>query len=1297
MVLEKNLNFRFECLSAKGLSTTNQILLMRKFYSAILKDMNINTNKLVFLFILLFFFSFSTLLNAQTSQRVIGPNDRACDKKSEEVLKQIASAQQDATAKHNAQLAAMRAKQAERTESVIPDACTTGNIISDGGFETTNPTTFINAFWASTSTNFGTSLCNAAACGTGGGTATPRTGSFWAWFGGVGAAEVGTVQQSVIFPTGSTSVTLNYYLRIGAVAAPFDATLRVLVDGVQQQIFTEPSVAEATYTLRSLDLSAFADGLPHMIRFEYNNPSGSGTSNFTVDDISLDVVCPACTGVPSPGFISGPSGTICSGSSAILTLNGYTTGGGITYQWKSSSTSGGPYTTIPGATNTTYTANPTSTTYYICTVTCTSSGFLANTAEFAVNVNPLAHINVSATPSTTCSPGSVAITGTAVNGVTSSGIGIVGNSGTINLAIPDNNPAGVNSTIALPAINIPDAASLKVRINANHSWVGDLIFKLTSPCGVTYLFDRPGVPASTFGNSDNLGTSSATTPPPAVYTFDIAGATVLPETTGGAGFIAAGTYKPSDINGASHNWAGLTFPCNGAGNWVLNISDNGGGDLGTLVDWQILGPTAGVYTHSLTGPGTITQNPPTGPNNATANFSITNIPAGTHTYTLTSTDMAGCSVSSPVSVTVNQTPVVTLVPTAATICAGDIQQIQSLSPPSTNYTLTTSTGNAIVPGTTLVTGTQADDATALVTLPFTYKAYGTDYTSLRVGTNGNIQFTTTSTAFTNVCPLPASAMGVAFHPHWDDLNMNAGGTLGIYTSTSGTAPNRIFNIEWRAVRFGGTNPVSFEARLFEGQQRVDFIYGPCDLNGGSASIGVQNFASGLQTTHSCNTASLSSGLGLSFAIPLNPVTFSPLTELYTNAAATTAYTGTPITTVYAKPSVTRTYTATATNAGCVGTATSTITVNQLPAITVQPAALAAPICPGFNVTYTVTATGAGLTYQWQLSTDGGATYNNIINNPPYTGATTNALTITNVTTAMNNYRYRVTVSGTCPPPVTSNAVTLVVATPPTITTQPTSRTVCAGVNTTFTVVAAGIPAPTIYQWQVSTNGGGTWTNLTTGGSYTPSFTITGVTTAMNANQYRVIVTNSCGQFVTSSAAVLTVNPLPVVTATPIAGRICLSDGPIPLTATPVGGTWSGIGISGFNFVPAATAVGTFDLTYTFTNTFGCTATSTIVAKVEDCPERIRLLRDNAVILYPNPNNGNFNIRINSILYNYLGMNVYSSSGQLVKTQIFNGLAYGRVVPIDLTFLPSGTYMVKFFYDDGIRTSEKTFPVVIGRN
>jgi hypothetical protein len=60
------------------------------------------------------------------------------------------------------------------------------------------------------------------------------------------------------------------------------------------------------------------------------------------------------------------------------------------------------------------------------------------------------------------------------------------------------------------------------------------------------------------------------------------------------------------------------------------------------------------------------------------------------------------------------------------------------------------------------------------------------------------------------------------------------------------------------------------------------------------------------------------------------------------------------------------------------------------------------------------------------------------------------------------------------------------------------------------------------------------------------------------------------------------------------------------------------------------------------------------------------------------------------------MDVYTSAGQLVSKKQFHGLVYGRVIPINLTHLPVGIYMVKFFYDDGVRTSEKTFKVIIGR-
>ena len=55
-----------------------------------------------------------------------------------------------------------------------------------------------------------------------------------------------------------------------------------------------------------------------------------------------------------------------------------------------------------------------------------------------------------------------------------------------------------------------------------------------------------------------------------------------------------------------------------------------------------------------------------------------------------------------------------------------------------------------------------------------------------------------------------------------------GASHGIFTSTSGVTPNRIFNIEWRAVYYSGgvsTSSVNFEVRLYENQQRFDVIYG----------------------------------------------------------------------------------------------------------------------------------------------------------------------------------------------------------------------------------------------------------------------------------------------------------------------------------------------------------------------------------------------------------------------------------------------------------------------------------------
>ena len=168
-------------------------------------------------------------------------------------------------------------------------SCTPGNRLQDTGFESTSGTTLTNPFWGTSSTQFGSSLCSQALCGSIS-SATPRSGTYWAWFGGTDGPETGTVSQTVTIPSGG-SATLHYYLWIGAVNSPFTDVLNIRVDGTIVQTITEPSVAESGYTQRTVNLNAYTNGAQHTITFEYTSPSGGRIANFSVDDVTLDIGC----------------------------------------------------------------------------------------------------------------------------------------------------------------------------------------------------------------------------------------------------------------------------------------------------------------------------------------------------------------------------------------------------------------------------------------------------------------------------------------------------------------------------------------------------------------------------------------------------------------------------------------------------------------------------------------------------------------------------------------------------------------------------------------------------------------------------------------------------------------------------------------------------------------------------------------------------------------------------------------------------------------------------------------------
>ncbi len=83
-------------------------------------------------------------------------------------------------------------------------------------------------------------------------------------------------------------------------------------------------------------------------------------------------------------------------------------------------------------------------------------------------------------------------------------------------------------------------------------------------------------------------------------------------------------------------------------------------------------------------------------------------------------------------------------------------------------------------------------------------------------------------------------------------------------------------------------------------------------------------------------------------------------------------------------------------------------------------------CIGNTATFSVTATGTGLTYQWQVNPGSGWT--DIANGPPYSGATSARLGVAPATSGMNGYQYRCLATGSCGPMVTSTPATLIVTT-----------------------------------------------------------------------------------------------------------------------------------------------------------------------------------------------------------------------------------------------------------------------------
>ncbi|HFA48393.1 MAG TPA: hypothetical protein ENJ95_05170 [Bacteroidetes bacterium] len=211
----------------------------------------------------------------------------------------------------------------------------------------------------------------------------------------------------------------------------------------------------------------------------------------------------------------------------------------------------------------------------------------------------------------------------------------------------------------------------------------------------------------------------------------------------------------------------------------------------------------------------------------------------------------------------------------------------------------------------------------------------------------------------------------------------------------------------------------------------------------------------------------------------------------------------------------------------------TISVNGPLTITTDPSDVTE--CSEDGTTFTAAYNNAGdgtVSQLWQISTDGGATYVDLQDGAPYDD--TDSLTMSiNPTAGLHGMYYRMKIWTPVCDTVYSAGAQLLVEGPLSVTTDPVEYIVCDGSAATFSAAGAnaGAVGTLQYQWQVSTDSGSTWSDVSAGAVYsnvtTTTLTVNAVV-GMDGYLYRMaIYTNTCNRIFTASANLDVEGPITV--------------------------------------------------------------------------------------------------------------------------------------------------------------------------
>lgn len=751
----------------------------------------------------------------------------------------------------------------------------------------------------------------------------------------------------------------------------------------------------------------------------------------------IDYTTGACTGTPAPGNTLSTASTVCPGISFTLSLQNGTAGSGVTYQWQSSP-DGTTWANITGATNASYTTTLTATTFYRCNVTCSG------------NTGTSTPVQVALTPPSNCYCTPPASDCTDDDVITRVRISTLDNSSSCGTG-PPAGYSNYTTTVAAPTVY--SGAANPITVDAPATWTEGVCvwidynqngqFETTE---YTSLGNKPAGQTSVTGNIAIPSTALNGTTRMRVR-IRFAGVFTNTQACTGSAFSETEDYNvtiapcvPVTITGAPSS---SSIVCGGSTSFTVTTA-------GTLpaYSWQYRTSASGIW-QTVTNGGIYSGA-------TTATLTLTDVSQAFSGYQYRALVTGGCSAvdfsSPPATLTVNAiVPVVN--PASATICDGSIQALTLTNSVSaaTTVTFNASTGLPLVVTDNDPTG--VTNSVAVSGIP-----------AGSVITNVGIRFNMTHTWVGDlVMNLKA--------PNGQTLNL-----IGLLDG--GTGSNGTDNFVNTVVDSISTTAMSGAPAPRTGSFRADRFtatvptVGPTTTNFWAPLLGTMN---GNWTLAMCDLGGGDVGTLTSWSISITYVApvfaqgvwAGPAGTIFTDAAATIAYTGTPATTVYVKPTAnTNNYTVSFTTPTPCTSATTTVPVNvSHPAtgLAVTPSTRA--VCLGGSTTFVASTTGGNpIAYQWQVSTDGGLTYNNI------TGATSSTLTVSSVTQSMSGNRYRfVVTSAPCTPAVTSTAFgTLTVNPLPTVTLSSPVVNLVPGRTTTIT--GTSTPAAAAGGWSWTLNG-----------------------------------------------------------------------------------------------------------------------------------------------------------------------------------------------------------------------------------